>query len=148
MFAALDRNGDGNLNLDEFTNTPQEAVFGKLDADADGKLSLQEFINPKRTPEQVVAAKKGFAQKDSDGDGSLSFKEYAFRGEDDEFWKADQNGDNRLNREEFEVSRIWTTAGDALAAFRPLDQNRDDNISLWEFQNRPDSDRPNAANDR
>ena len=140
VFAAHDRNGDGNLSLEEFTDRPQEAVFGKLDANADGKLSLQEFTNPQRTPEQVAAAEKQLAQKDSDGDGSLSFKEYAFRGEDEEFWEADQNGDNRLNRAEFEVSRIWTTVGDWRAAFRPLDQNGDDNISLWEFQNRPHAD--------
>ena len=147
VFAAHDRNGDGNLSRDEFTNQPQEALFGKLDANADGKLSLQEFTNPKRTPEQVAAAKKGFAQKDSDNDDSLTFKEYAFRGEDDEFWKADKNGDNRLNRDEFEASQIWTTAGDQMAAFRSLDQNRDDNICLSEYRNRPDSDLPKAAKD-
>jgi len=148
VFAALDRDGDGNLSVEEFTDQPQEALFGKLDADADGKVSLQEFTKPKRTPEQVAAAKKGFARKDSDGDGSLSFKEYAFRGEDGEFWKADQNGDHRLSREEFEVSHVWTTAGDPLAAFRLFDRNRDHSICLSEFRNRPASTRPKAADDR
>ncbi|HUT93717.1 MAG TPA: M56 family metallopeptidase [Thermoguttaceae bacterium] len=147
VFAALDRDGDGDLDFEEFSDNPQEVLFTKSDIDADGKLSFQEFAARKGTPEEVAAAKKAFSQKDSDGDGSLSFKEYAFRGEDAEFWKADQNGDNRINREEFEVSRIWTTAGDALAAFGSFDRNRDDTISLSEFRSRPDSTRPNAAND-
>lgn len=49
--------------------------------------------------------------------------------------------------ENFKICRIWTTAGDPLAAFRSLDQNRDDRLCLNEFRNRPDSDRPNGAND-
>jgi len=147
VFAALDRDGDGDLDFKEFADNPQEVLFTKSDIDADGKLSFQEFAARKSTPEELAAAKKAFAKEDSDGDGSLSFKEYAFRGEDVEFWEADQNGDNRINREEFEVSRIWTTAGDALAAFGSFDRNRDDTISLSEFRSRPDSTRPNAAND-
>ena len=147
VFAAIDRNGDGDLSLDEFANDPREALFRKQDADGDEKLTLDEFCQWKHTPEQVAAAKQDFAQKDTDSDDMLSFKEYAYRSEDADFWKADKNGDDRLNREEFEASRIWAAAGDQLAAFKSLDLNRDDNICLSEFQNRPDSDQPNAAED-
>ena len=147
VFAAIDRNGDGDLSLDEFANDPREALFRKQDADGNEKLTLHEFCVWKHTPQQIAAAKQEFARKDTDSDDMLSFKEYAYRSEDADFWKADENGDNRLNRDEFEASRIWAAAGDQLVAFRSLDQNRDDNICLSEFRSRPDSDRPNAARD-
>jgi len=138
VFAALDRDGDGNVNAEEFADRPQEVLFVKSDADGDGKLSLQEFAAWKRTAEELPAAKEALAQKDTDGDGSLSFREYAFRDEDEEFWEADRNGDGRLNREEFDASRVWRKAGDPLAAFPSFDRNRDQTVSLSEFRHHVD----------
>ncbi len=76
-FAAIDRDGDGSLSLDELANKPREALFIRRDADADQKLTFEEFLFLRRDPEQVALAKEEFARRDRDGDGLLTLEEYA-----------------------------------------------------------------------
>jgi len=137
VFAAIDRNGDKGLSLDEFAKKPQEALFRKQDADGDEKLTFQEFCLWRHTPEQVAAAKEEFARKDTDGDALLSFKEHAYRSEDVEFWKADSDGDDRLSLDEFKTGRPGEPDENAEAVFKLIDQNGDGSMSVAEFRTPP-----------
>lgn len=133
-FAAIDRDGDDLLSLAEFTKKSQEAQFIKKDANADGKLDVDEFVLWMPGPEQKAAGRELFPKKDKDEDGLLSFKESAYRPADDSFWNADQDGNTRLNIEEYGTA--YPSLGDDArkAAFQSADQNGDGQISLAEFQ--------------
>ncbi len=147
VFAAMDRDGDGTLSVEEFSNKPVEAVFGMLDLDASKELSFQEFTRWKRTPDQIAEAKKDFAQRDADRSGGLSFREYAYRPADDPFWKADANGDFRLSWKEFEGSEFGRTVVDDQLVFKTLDRDRNGSISLTEFRSHTGADLPRSARD-
>jgi uncharacterized protein (TIGR03067 family) len=138
VFALIDRNGDRSLSLEEFKDTPEEAFFHKKDADADRKLSFSEFAVWLKTPQQIEDGKKRFAAQDADGDGLLTFREYAYRSADAAFWKADQDGDDRLSLDEFKATRPTQAADEAEADFKALDRNGDARISLEESQARPE----------
>ncbi|MHC4401842.1 MAG: M56 family metallopeptidase [Planctomycetota bacterium] len=75
-FAAVDRNGDGSLSVDELANKPRQELFIRRDADADQKLTFEELLFRRRDPGQIAAAKEELAQRDLDGDGLLTLEEY------------------------------------------------------------------------
>jgi hypothetical protein len=66
VFSKLDKNGDGQLDLDEFKRTSKntttagevEKLFAQADKNGDGKVSLEEFTAAKRPGK---AAEKGSA---------------------------------------------------------------------------------------
>ena len=101
VFAAMDRDGNETLSVEEFSNKPVESVFGMLDLDASDELSFQEFTRWKSTPDQIAEAKKDFTQRDADQRWAL-IPRYSFRPADDAFWKADGNSDAVLSWKEFQ----------------------------------------------
>lgn len=133
-FAAVDRDGDGLLTPAEFIKKSQEAQFIKRDNDADGKLNVDEFTSWMPGPEKKAAGRGLFAMKDNDEDGLLSFKESAYRPADEDFWNADQDGNNRLSIDEYKAARPSLNDDALKTAFQEADQNGDSEINLAEFQ--------------
>ncbi len=147
IFAELDRNGDGTLSLEEFDDTSEEVSFHWKDSTGDRKLDFKEYALWLKTPKEIEDGRKQFAAKDTDGDALLTFKEYAYRSSDVAFWKADQDGDDRLSPDEFKAGRPSETVDQLEAAFKAIDQNGDGKISLAEFNDRAAADKPDAAKD-
>ena len=104
--ATMDKDGDGELTLDEFrTGRVREkapalvnALFKAVDKNEDGKVSLDEFIER--------PAEYRFHMLDKNGDGELPFDEYNAKGSTEawverNFKANDKDGNNRLSLEEF-----------------------------------------------
>ena len=66
-FAETDKNGDGEIEIDEFHERLVD-IFFLGDVDKDGFLSEQEFM-------AVVVIKEDFAKVDKNGDGKVSMQE-------------------------------------------------------------------------
>ena len=76
VFAAIDRDSDGRLTLDEHLNKPREAYFVHMDRDGDERVTFKEFTVWKNTPQQIEDAKKDFENRDTDQDGLLTLEEF------------------------------------------------------------------------
>ncbi len=141
-FDAIDRDGDGSLDRDEFRKKSEEFFFARRDANGDGKHSLQEFSAWAQTPEQRAEHKRWFELRDTDGDGKLTFRESAHRPAEANFWDRDEDGDARLTLDEFKSSGRASELGDkADAFFKLIDRNRDGRVSLAEYRTQPDEAR-------
>jgi molybdate transport system permease protein len=109
QFENLDKNGDGQLSVDDVPVAKREKTRLRLlescDADDDGKVLLEEF--------QEAPATTRFKMSDEDSDGKLTLDE--FRGQRDVtadvdktelvFQRIDNNGDRQVTPDEFEVQR-------------------------------------------
>jgi Ca2+-binding EF-hand superfamily protein len=137
-FTPIDRDGDGRLNPEEFTNKSQEANFRKRDRDCDGLLTVEEYAAWARTPDQLAEAKAEFHERDANGDGRLDLRENLYGAADNDFWAADQNGDLVVDLDEF--GKRMLVEGEAAAVaklseiFGAIDLNSSGNISLAEFK--------------
>jgi Ca2+-binding EF-hand superfamily protein len=76
VFAAIDRDSDGRLTIDEHINKPREAYFVHMDRDGDERVSFKEFTVWKNTPQQIEDAKKDFENRDTDRDELLTLEEF------------------------------------------------------------------------
>ena len=112
-FKAMDKNGDGALDFDEFKGKRKkpeaveqaEQIFKLIDADADRKVTLQEFVNR--------PAEARFKQIDLNNDGKLTFDEFKGKREKPEeieqaersFKRMDTDGDKCLSLDEFKAGQ-------------------------------------------
>jgi Ca2+-binding EF-hand superfamily protein len=76
VFAAIDRDSDGRLTLDEHINKPRKAYFVHMDRDGDERVTFKEFTVWKNTPQQIEDAKKDFENRDTDRDELLTLEEF------------------------------------------------------------------------
>lgn len=91
-FAAIDRDRDGTIDLDE-AKRAAERVFGRLDRHRAGKLSRAQL-----GPGRMTVAQ--FSWADRDHDGTLTKDEYLALVER-EFRAADRDRDGTVSRAEF-----------------------------------------------
>jgi uncharacterized protein (TIGR03067 family) len=77
VFAAIDRDSDGQLTRDELVNKPRKAFFVHMDADGDERLTFKEFTLWKYSPQQIEDAKEDFQNRDLNGDQQLTFDEFS-----------------------------------------------------------------------
>jgi len=91
-FAAIDRNRDGTINLDEAKRAAERA-FRRLDRRRVGQLSRAQL-----GPRRLTVAQ--FSWADRDHDGTLTMNEYLALVER-EFRAADRNRDGTVSRAEF-----------------------------------------------
>jgi len=92
-FAALDRDGDGTIDLDE-AKRAAELLFGHLDRHRTGKLNRAQLGRRRLTVAE-------FSWADRDHDGTLDKDEYLALVER-QFKAADVDHDGTVSRAEFE----------------------------------------------
>jgi Ca2+-binding EF-hand superfamily protein len=130
-FSRLDRNGDRQLTLAEFTaadDDDPEDRFADLDVNDDGRLTRDEWHGSTAV----------FTALDTNRDGVLTRVEAVGQQAraPDEFRSLDVNDDGAISRDEWH----WNTA-----AFDRLDTNRDGRLARGEFENTTLSPQVNAA---
>ena len=86
-FAALDRDGNGAIVLDELHNARYQR-FARMDTDGDEQLSLRELRNDRTWLSR-------FTWFDSNGNGQISIDEYEAKGMA-RFSMLDTNGDGSI----------------------------------------------------
>ncbi len=140
-FLVADVNGDGSVNLDEFTshgwNTRSKEEFERLDVEADGRITFREYRDYRHT-ENYFDAVEWFRKADVDLSGFLDLAEIEKATDEDRrhlvastMVAFDQNRDQLLSLQEFRVSMLgnmnypWSK--------RPVDLNRDGVLSYDEF---------------
>jgi len=128
IFNKIDKNGDGEISIDEFkvgiqslsgkTKEDIEGVFNKLDADQNGSINYTEFIAATMSQSMYLKEEKifqAFKMFDKDGNGKITPEEIkAVLGSDENFknqkdpgfWEqliadADLNGDGVIDYNEF-----------------------------------------------
>ena len=118
-----DTDGDGRLSLDEFRQTLEMLPFGPLvaisDANADGKLDLKEFLTD-RQDVQRERARMHFTIIDANSDGVLTENEFPFQ--------------------KNQATEKHPGCTDPELAFRRLDSDSNDLLSLEEFVQRKAAD--------
>lgn len=77
VFESLDRNQDGQLEVDEFCKRTPEAFVLDRDEDGDGELTVKEYCQYAKTPAEREAAEKDLAKRDADHNGRLTVEEYS-----------------------------------------------------------------------
>ncbi len=77
LFRAMDVNGDGTVNEDEYCRDSLKVSFIRRDGDGDGKLTVAEFLVWTKTPEAIAKAKGDFEGKDVNRDKRLSIEEFS-----------------------------------------------------------------------
>lgn len=130
----IDRNGDGIIEMAEFTNKPPEVEFLKRDSSGNSMLSLKEFLTRSRGKERIAADTAVFLAKDADGNGELSVEEYLASPEQSRFRKLDSNKDGVLDSKEY-ASAVEAPADESHAArvFKARDANGDEQLQFEEF---------------
>ena len=140
-FLVADVNGDGSVNLDEFTshgwNTRSKEEFERLDVEADGRITFREYRDYRHT-ENYFDAVEWFRKADVDLSGFLDLAEIEKATDEDRrhlvastMVAFDQNRDQLLSLQEFRVSMLgnmnypWSK--------RLVDLNRDGVLSYDEF---------------
>lgn len=140
-FLVADVNGDGSVNLDEFTshgwNTRSKEEFERLDVEDDGRITFREYRDYRHT-ENYFDAVEWFRKADVDLSGLLDLAEIEKAADADRrhlvastMVAFDQNRDQLLSLQEFRVSMLgnmnypWSK--------RPVDLNRDGVLSYDEF---------------
>ncbi|MEW4526697.1 EF-hand domain-containing protein [Maioricimonas sp. JC845] len=142
-FAALDRNGDGQLTVDELTQHDRFMwidvlqTFLGLDADLNARLSLEE-LELKLPTWQKPYLPMLFPGFDVDGDGELSFAEFRAcpLGNSVLVWDRLRTGvtlDGRITLTEFHPLDEWAFLGMTKVFFDHLDQDGDGALELLEL---------------
>jgi Ca2+-binding EF-hand superfamily protein len=148
IFNMMDSDKSGLVSLEEFTARlrpplPRLPLFAAMDTNSDGVLDINEFITGAATfsiPE--AAAREIFAHLDRDADGKLTPTDFPNRQEPPppppvlpDFKTVDTNKDMRLTIEEFLAAT--TAAGmperSARDLFAFLDRNRDRVLGQMEY---------------
>ena len=157
---AVDTNGDGTFDKEEFDRRDRQARFLITDSDEDERVTREEY-GQNNAALLIAGSFAGvFDAHDVDGDGALSRAEFDGIQRTSEFASMDTDGDGRLTVGEFSApartpkDRTWrekrhherNTDGDRcvsrrefltereFAIFWELDQNADDTVSLAEFK--------------
>jgi Ca2+-binding EF-hand superfamily protein len=72
--AAMDANHDGKVDEKEYNRRTE--LFFRWDKNGDGRLDGTEHLGFSRTPEEMAAQRREFAQRDLDKSGRLSLEEF------------------------------------------------------------------------
>ncbi len=130
----MDRDGDGSLSLDEFSDKPPEVEFYKRDSNGDSMLSPAEFLSRCKTEEQLIANTKVFQAKDFDGDGELSVEEYSTSPKQRQFRTFDCDGDGALSLAEYgALDEVAASEAYAERLFQVRDVNGDGKLDMDEL---------------
>jgi Ca2+-binding EF-hand superfamily protein len=135
-FAQLDRNHNGVINRGEWRG--ETLSFDAVDRNSDNRITLDEYVN-QPTAQGTGTMEWRFARLDRNRDGVVNRNEW--QGETLSFDAVDENGDNRITRDEY-VNRPTdgygynTGAGmDRMEArFAQMDRNRDGVVSRGEWR--------------
>ncbi|NUQ64603.1 MAG: EF-hand domain-containing protein [Pirellulales bacterium] len=161
---AMDRDGNGQLTVEEYCAfSPELQVFCR-DMDGDGQLTIEEYCRWCKSPEETAAVKGQFAKCDANRDGRVTVAEFAAGNTPvatkSPFAALDGNGDGGLSLEEYlggtkdaEEVKLRTDVFALLdanqdgrlteaehrspspkAAYRMADRNGDGTLDLSEFQ--------------
>lgn len=76
VFDTFDRDGNGRLSQNEFTERPVAMDFIDRDTNGDRLIDKEEFCAAAKSPEDKTAREKDFAKKDSDANGKLAQDEF------------------------------------------------------------------------
>ncbi len=143
VFETRDRDGDGMLSGEEFTKNPDSLRFIHRDVNGDGAVDKAEFCSGAKSPEEKTAREKDFEAKDRDENGTLTQQEFFVAPAQRAFWKADQDEDNVLSREELGMVAPYADLGEGIdRMFGELDLNKNGALSLDEFQLPPEKASP------
>ena len=145
VFETRDRDGDGVLSGEELTKNPDSLRFVNRDTNGDGAVDKAEFCSGTKSAEEKAAREKDFATKDVDKNGTLTQQEFFVAPAQRAFWKADQDADRILSRDEFGKAAAYAGLGDGIdRVFGELDLNKNGTLSLDEFQLPPEKKGPVA----
>lgn len=144
-FIKADINQDGTISLEEYSTRASANLdlFGKIDLNDNKKIGPFEWIHELKKSGMDQTNAVAFALLDQNDDGSISSAEYA-AGEPPEFLKnafeaIDLNGNREIGPGEYSKA-IALPEGrlgippDLIALFESIDRNRDQRISLREFE--------------
>jgi len=127
QFDGLDRNNDGIITRGEWAT--DRATFDRYDRNNDGSVTWSEYANPPN-PSSVTAR---FDEVDRNNDGVISRREW--RGEAVDFTTADRNRDDRVTPDEYAyVVGGAAGTGSSTGRFGELDRNNDGTLSRWEWR--------------
>jgi Ca2+-binding EF-hand superfamily protein len=156
MFARLDPDGDGQIDLAELKTKAQEAGesnghLAKLlesltaaDTDGDGMITREEFeqMPPPPPPPPFAEMRQGlFNRLDSDGDGQIDLTELQAQAEKtgktdsifvellEQLTAADSDGDGIITREEFEQVQLTQNPNTSFGNMDSLLSTKDSRIS-------------------
>jgi Ca2+-binding EF-hand superfamily protein len=76
LFKILDKNEDGKVCIEEFKDKPPEFRFKMMDKDGDGVLTFEEFKGRREKPEDVEKAEQYFKRLDTNGDKKVCLEEF------------------------------------------------------------------------
>jgi Ca2+-binding EF-hand superfamily protein len=138
-FAAHDLDGSGDLSRDEFEHAPKIVEFLERDLNDDNFLTLEELTSGITSKSSLNWRTKIHGQKDKDSDRRLSYREFLDDRDLALFWEMDEDGNNVVSPTEFKKSdRFSRLAAVADAFFRSLDQNRNGELEVQEYERRSD----------
>lgn len=134
VFARRDRNDDGKLSYEEYSQSWYEGAFFKMDIDQDERISLGEFQVGMPRLTKLGHVSRVFDSLDRDENGRLDVEEFCKRSPESHVLDRDEDGDSELTVAEW--CRYCTTAKEREAAekdFAGRDADNNGRLTVAEY---------------